>query len=287
MAPEENNGASAADIDRTLQAWRQGDCTLEPQWFVHKIDPANPITAAASAAAQQGVELAEHQVIGLVVVSQTCDIVRSCRERPYLEVCPLVRVNPEALQQIERGRRPAYAFLPQLADRQLVADLDRTMTVEKAMVMRWTRISGCTSDAEIRAFAQALARKRARFAFPDDFTLWLRRLQDRLVDKHDRNSPEGRALRALREIRVQATPSWEAAAVTSMFFFIRHGDDADFEGTAWQHFLDEWLKLVPARGRFTAQGQISSLDELTASDYVHSDRLDLDHLSLADQSSNS
>jgi hypothetical protein len=130
VAPEVDSGVSKADIDRILQAWRQGDCTLEPQWFVHKIDPANPLTRASSAAAHQGADLAEEQVIGVVVVSQTCDIVRGCQERPYVEICPLVRVSPEALQQIERGRRPAYGFLPRLADQHLVADLDRTMTIE-------------------------------------------------------------------------------------------------------------------------------------------------------------
>lgn len=286
MAPEVDNGASKADIDRILQAWRQGDCTLEPQWFVHKVDPANPLTRAGSAAAQQGAELAEEQVIGVVVVSQTCDIVRGCQERPYVEICPLVRVSAEALQQIERGRRPAYGFLPQLADQHLAADLDRTMTIEKSLLTRWMRTPGCDSDDEFRAFAQALARKRARFAFPDDFTIWVKKLQERLVDKHDRNSAEGQALRALREVRVQAAPSWDSAAVDIMFFFIRRDTDSDFEGTPWQHFLDAWLKLVPATGRFTAHGQISSLEELTAFDYVHSDRLDLDHLSLADNSLN-
>lgn len=282
MAPEAASGERAADIDRALQAWRQGDCTLESQWFVHKIDPRNPLTPAGSTAAGQGAELAEQQVVGLAVVSQTCDIVRACQERPYLEVCPLVHVSPEILRQIERGRRPAYAFLPQLADRHLVVDLDRIMTVEKAMVLSWTRAPGCATDVEARAFAQALARKRARFAFPDDFTVWVKKLQSRLVDKHDRDSDEGRALRALREIRVQATPSWEDGEVAIMFFFIRHDDDSDFDGTAWSHFLDAWLKLVPASGRFTPDGQISALDELTAADYINSDPLDLDHLSLAD-----
>jgi hypothetical protein len=112
----------------------------------------------------------------------------------------------------------------------------------------------------------------------------VKRLQERLADKHDRNSSEGEALRALREVRIQAAPSWDSAAVTIMFFFIRNDTDPDFKGTPWQHFLEAWLKLVPVTGRFTAHGQISSLEELTAYDYVHSDRLDLDHLSLADQS---
>jgi hypothetical protein len=275
LNPESNE--REIDVDRALQDWRQGDCTLGSHWFVHRVYPTVPITDAGRAAANEGVDLAELEVAGLVVVSQTCDIVRACQQRPYLEVCPLVRVDDDALREIKNGRKPAYAYLPNLAGQHLVADLDRVMTVEKPIVLRWKRTIGWSSDAEARAFAPALARKRVRFAFPDDFAAWVRKLQGRLIDKHDRNTAEGRALRALREIRVQATPSWDSSAVTLMFLFIRSDGDVDFEGTEWQHFLDAWLKLLPPDARFqSVHGQVSTLDELTAS---HSDPLDLDHLS--------
>jgi hypothetical protein len=285
VATERTSEADENDVNRVLQDWRQGDCTLDKHWFVHRLNPALAITKAGLGAAKEGAELAELEVAGLVVVSQTCDIVRDCRDRPYLEVCPLVGVSDDALHEIERGRRPAYAFVPRLAEQHLAADLDRVMTVEKPAVLNWVRTAGWSSDVEARTFAQALVRKRARFAFPDDFTLWARKLQNRLIDKHDKNTQEGRALRALREIRVQATPSWDSNAVELMFFFIRSQEDINFEGKEWQELLDAWLKLVPAAGRFTSvYGQVSSLDELTAADYIHSDQLDLDHLSSLDAS---
>jgi hypothetical protein len=44
--------------------------------------------------------------------------------------------------------------------------------------------------------------------------------------------------------------------------------------------LAKWLALVPAFGRYTVvEGQVTSLSRLTADEYVHSDPLDLDHLS--------
>ena len=49
-------------------------------------------------------------------------------------------------------------------------------------------------------------------------------LRRRLVEKHNKSSPEGEALRALLEIRVRAAPSWSAQEVELMFWFI--GDDA-------------------------------------------------------------
>jgi hypothetical protein len=167
-----------------------------------------------------------------------------------------------------------------LAKKLLVADLDRVMTVEKSIVAAWKRTPGYTKDADGRAFAQALARKRVRFAFPDDFTAFARKLQARLGDKHEKNTDEGRGLRALREIRVCATPSWDAASVEVFFWFIREVEDADFEGKSWADLLKNWLKLVAASGRFVSvEGQVVALADMTAEDYVQSDPLDLDHLS--------
>lgn len=266
-------------IDAALREWRQGDLALEEFWFVHVGDGAAPLTAAA-AEASGGAQALTTEVLGLVVLTQTCDIVRSCVTRPYVEVAPLVRVSEDDLRQVKRGRRPAHATLPALEKDLLVADLDRIMTVEKSMVASWRRTPGFTRDADGRAFAQALARKRVRFAFPDDFTLLAKKLQARLGDKHDKNTDEGRGLRALREIRVCASPSWDAPSTEIFFWFIRDDADATFEGKSWADLLKDWLKLVPATGRFTSlDGQVATLQEMTAQDYVDSDPLDLDHLS--------
>ena len=117
------------------------------------------------------------------------------------EVCPLVEVDDDHLCEIQRGRRPSYAFVPLLAERKLAADLDRVMTVEKPLVTTWERTPGWTTDAEARAFA----------------------------------------------------------------------------------LVESWLKLAPESGRFTKiYGQVTTLEDLRAADYVDSDPLDLDHLSSRD-----
>ena len=281
MATLAPHSEEAKRIDSSLREWRQGDLALEESWFVHVGDGAVPLSEAAGAAGS-GVQALTSEVLGLVVVTQTCDIVRSCVARPYVEVAPLVRVNKDDLHQVKRGRRPAHATLPRLDVDLLVVDLDRVMTVEKSIVASWKRTPGFTSDADGRAFAQALARKRVRFAFPDDFTSLARKLQGRLGDKHDKNTDEGRGLRGLREIRVNASPAWEAAAAEVFSWFIRDDADATFEGKSWADLLKEWLKLVPASGRFTSvEGQIVTLQAMTAEDYVGSDQLDLDYLSMS------
>jgi hypothetical protein len=170
--------------------------------------------------------------------------------------------------------------LPALSDSGLIVDLDRVMTVEKSIVAKWQRTPGYTLDADGRAFAQALARKRVRFAFPDDFTVFAKKLQTRLADKHEKNTDEGRGLRALREIRVHASPTWDADPVTLLFWFIRNDRDTDFEGKSWAELLKGLLRLVPQAGRFrSVDGQVVTLEEMTGADYVGSDPLDLDHLS--------
>lgn len=259
----------SAAIDRALTSWRQGDCVVERRWF------------AFSRLGQEGVELAEEEVEGLVVVTQTCDVVRASADRPYVEMSPLVLVDDDKHYEVERGRYPRYVAIPSLASSRLVADLDRTMTVHKSVVATWKRQPGWSTDAEIRAIASALARKRARFAFPDDFVDRARKLESRLVDKHDKDSDEGCALRVIREIRVQASPSWDADQVTLMFWFIRNEDDRVFDdGPRAAQWLERWLKLFQDGGRYVeTYGQITTLHDMTAADYVASDALDLSHLS--------
>lgn len=271
-----------AVVNDALSHWRQGDCVLGEHWFVHRISPELPLTDAAREAASEGNDLAESPVRGFAVLTQTCDIVRLCGDRPYVEVAALVDVDAATLTVIQRGRRPRYAFLPGIAGHCLVADLDRVMTVEKTVVAGWERVSGCDSDeAAARELARALTRKHARFAFPDDFSSLTRKLQDRLLEKHAKSSLEGEAFRSLREVRVRALPSWDDGSIDLMFWFVRKDDVMDFDGTSWHELLYQWLKLVPAaRGRFqSVDGVVVGLDDLSAREYVESHRLDLDHLS--------
>jgi hypothetical protein len=253
---------------------------LDERWFIHAADPSLALTRPAEEATEGGLQALTSQVDGLVVVTQTCDIVRDCVSREFVEICPLLPVDDETLKTIRRGQRPNWAFVPALAARRLVADLDRVMTVEKSVVAGWARSPGWTTDAEARAFAQALARKRVRAAFPDDFTAMVKTLLSRMIDKHGKDSPEGRALRALSEIRILASPEWEGTSVEVMFWFIREEDLPSFDGKGWDELVGAWLALVHPVGRFTKVfGEVTTLARVTAEDYVNSDRLDLDHLS--------
>ncbi|NQW46868.1 MAG: hypothetical protein HQ464_03760 [Planctomycetes bacterium] len=246
-------------------------------------DPSRPLTDAADAADVDeggGVEIVTSDTKGLMVVTQTCDIRRDCFDRPYIEVCPLISVDKSKLDEIKNLRRPSYASLEVLSARCLVADLDRVMTVEKAVLAAWDRTPGCKDDAEAMKLARALARKRDRFAFPTEFSTFVEKLLDRITDKHNRNSPEGEALRSLSQIRVSADPSWKELPATPTFWFVRKENDTTLTGEFAAEMLERWLLLMPATESFLEPvGQLTRLSEMKADEYLASVRLDLDHLS--------
>lgn len=267
-----------ADIDQLTALWRQGDCFIGSHEFIFQTNPNHHISSEENLAEEDTVLFQD--TLGFCVISQTCDITRSCKDRHYLEVSPLVHVTSERLLEIEKGKRPSYGFIPNIKEHGLVADLDRVMTIEKSCLKGLKRTEGCVTDNQRLAFAQCLVRKRARFAFPDEFNFITSDLQDRMIDKHKKESPEGQALRALKEIRVFASPSWDAEQVSVHFFFIRDALKKDFKGTDWDTFLTKWLSLIEKTPCYhCVTGEITTMEILSAEEYVTSAQLDLDHLS--------
>lgn len=269
------------ETDDSLNDWQQGDCILGELWFTWRFCETMPITPSARLIAESDGDrdIVEEQVEGLAIVTQTCDIVRPFQQRPFLEVSPLVSVDD--VRSVECGKRPRFAYLRGLQEKNLVVDLDRVMVIEKPFFLRHQRVRGCLTDEDVRHFSDALKRKRSRFAFPDDFVALARPLIARLSNKYKKNSSEGEALRQLREIRVQASPSWGDEQVELFFHFIQK-DDGLPGNLAPHEQLEAWLALIQPNGRYASiEGQVAYLDDLTAAEYVHSDRIDFDSLTLS------
>lgn len=270
-------------------------CDVMRTWLFHRINFQTSLTPDYASLEQEEPDIVESEVKGFTIVTQTCDIVRACDERPFIEVSPLIEVNDQFLKkfdfkrtkenfldEIQKGKRPHFAYIEGIAELHLIVDLDRVMTVEKSVVSDWHRIKGCKNDQEARAFGKALARKRMRFAFPDDFTELAKKLRNRMGEKHDKNSNEGEALRSLLEIRIRAEPSWDAEEVNLMFWFIRDEEQNNFKGVEWHKFRTQWLGLIPESGRFkNIEASVVALEDMTAKEYIESDQLDLEHLSSA------
>ena len=276
-------------VDNALRDWRQGDVSMDPGLeFLHLADMSCPhspaseqlITSYDGQVPAEGIVPVIDAVNGFVVLTQTCDIIRSSVNRPFVEVAPLVRLEVETVEKIRCLKFPAFAYIPEIAQLGLVADLDRVMTVEKAVLASWTRTPGLCTDTEIREFAKAIAGKRARFAFPDDFVQAMSRLRTRFSTKHNRRSTEGAHLRALREIRVRPYPSWNHHKVSLTFWFIKDRDPEDYH-PQWPELAEKWKSLIDESTRFCIEELVPCfLEDITALDYVNSDQLDLDGLSV-------
>lgn len=278
-------------IDEQLGLWRQGDLILDGSLpAVHLAHLAVPGTPASEELAQSlqgdGAEpdlaAVTLDTAGCMMVSQTCDIVRSCADRPYVEVCALVPIPAEKMQLVRLGRIPRYAWVSGLGDANLAADLELVTTVEKAAVACFSndRLVGAATEAEARSLGEALGRKRSRAAFPDDFTSLVAPLQRRVIERHNRDSEEGRFLRAVREIRVAVKPNWQADAIEVELLFV-------FETLMTappkaDELVSTLVRRITATGRYVSvEGRAAALESLSAASYLTSDRLDLDHLSAA------
>lgn len=284
----------AESVHATLLSWWQGDALLDVDLpFVTLADAALPLTPSSQEAAER--QAGDGEIIvdvltrerGIVVVSQTCDVVRDPAQRPYVEIAPLVELEPDDYEEARRGRSLRFAVVPALEGRHLVADLDRVMTIEKPLLVRLAgqnRIAGCRDDAERRLLAAALARRRARFAFPDDFTLAMKKLVSHVIAKHARDSDLGRFLLGLYDLRVEC-PDWEALEpkVTLLFVFRLQ---ADIPPKSAEQADSLAARFVPT-GRFSQiRHQVTTLETMTAARHLSTDALDLDHLSNAGRLTN-
>jgi hypothetical protein len=291
------DAAQISAIDTRLNDWNQGDVVLGTAIpFVYLADYRQPITdgsreaaAAERAEGDADVGMVAIDVPGVVIISQSCDLVRSCAEQPFIKVAVLQEVDSGFLDEVKRGRRPRFAFIPAIVDRLLVANLDAVNTVEKSIIAAvdpQDRIRGCRTDAEIRELAFALSRNIERFAFPDDFTTAMRSIQARILEKHGtatrdkkgRPTNEGALLTALREIRVACSPSWSASDPALTFYLIvnsRAEIPADGDEIA-----EALFKRFKPSGPFKDFSfRLIALSELSAEAYVSSQPLDLEHLS--------
>lgn len=282
------------DLQMVIRLWSQGDCAIGELPILWGFAQDDPLTATAREQAREGepvlgVSIAAEAVDGLVVVSQTCDIVRGLSDRPFVQVAPLVRTDETDLVLIRARMRPRFAYLPALAGECLIADLDRVFTVEKTLLARWNRVPSCEDEGQRRSFSETIRRYYNRPALPDSFVQGVRGLEAWFREKHDRvpDPPKkgptpfhpGACLRALEMVLIRANPSWEASSFHVDFLLVRKSDEDGISAETWKKFMDVCKGKVTLPAQITSGWSEMPLLHLQAKRYLESEVLDFDYLS--------
>jgi hypothetical protein len=250
-----------------LDAWRQGDVALVPLELPALVLDGEEIIWQAIDAPH-----------GVVILSQSCDIIKHVDHRPYVQVAGLVPANDGEIAKAARKETPSRIHLTCLDDKGLLIDLDAVATVHKAVVATWQHTPGCGSDEERRRVAAGIARHKQRFAFPDRFNeVVVRSVRRWIEDKRSKASPQGNFVRAMHEVRVLCD-DWDAPTELTFLVIVNHFPD-DNELAKWT----EASKLLESKavsdeypkGEF----RIVRYDDISAREYLESDRLDWEGLS--------
>jgi hypothetical protein len=201
---------SPGDLDESH--WRQGDYTTDAGvfWYVKRydVDPDGDIDVVGGG----------ERVIGLVVLTQTCDLVRSVDVRPFVLVAPLVeRTGADALFA-QNGHVPQFAWVPG-AGPTAFADLDRAVCYDKEFLRGLEWHLGVRDSEEATRFGESVGRKFARYAFPDEFHRTVSPLVERVKEKHGSSTKaEGEFFAKVRQIRVEA--DWTVDAIEATLIFV-------------------------------------------------------------------
>jgi len=298
--------AEGPSIDDFCGRLRQGDFSRTPCALVIQ----------KGGLAGSDVEVSEVHVEGVVIVTQTCDLVRAVNSDPYVQLAKLFAAPDEDTRRwLASGHVPSVVRLPGSDD--LFADLNLIATVEKSSLLstEWDRHSDSPQDLD--DFANAVGRRSSRFAFPDDFQQATKKLRDRIRSKYGKQeSAEGRILTKVRQIRATATPNWASDTYAATLTFIVDptqfpiGAESDLtvndelqvwtenasvpqlcsaiEDPArslhrpylWQSLAEKWADICTPNSSVTVvDAEVATADEFSVADMWMSQRLDMDYLS--------
>jgi hypothetical protein len=268
-----NDQDQIAGPEGALSRWRQGDFALISGGFLSAIE-AEEVDSFEAAI--------DDSVVGLAVVSQTCDIIRMQADRRFVIMCPLVAHDERVAKDVVRGRRPNL-FRIEGAPEHFFADISRMMSVDKRVLARWPRSDGFTSEEGRARFGAALERKFGRFAFPNDFDDAVKEFKERVWSRHgSRDSEPGKVYRSLEQIRFAAAPDWDSAPASITVVAILHPEgNREVDRATIQKELEGQIAKIELPGEM-AWGDpnlvLATLDDLTARDYLSSQRADFDFL---------
>lgn len=288
------------DGEEGCSSWRQGDAVIGQipfPWGYTQHAPMLPLSVDLARElkeedlAEGEFQIAQEEVSGIVVVTQTCDLVRDWQRRPYVQVAPISVLTPEkrasAMAEIKRWKSTRYLYLPALEQDGMVAELDRIFTLEKGVLDAWRerRIHCCRTEKESLLMSQNVRRYYSRPALPNAFCEGILGLQDLFEKKHDKKPSGGKGfhpgdcLRNLEMVLVKASPRWEA--YDKVEFTLVQGINADDIPLAdWESLKHECASRVALPPGVRVTWNFIPYGALPARQYRESVEMDFEFLSV-------
>lgn len=227
----DSTGQVDAGLDRasSVSARRQGEVLAIPDACIVMADLAWPLNDLSVAAVEEvgvaGLAAIPHPVDLVVILTQTCDLQRTARNRHSCQLAAVVEHADEIfVRQVARGRHPSWVALPWHGDRTL-GDLSRITTVERSVLVDAPTHGRPSDPAEAYGFAAAVGRHLSRAALPDHVSNVLAPLLRRMKDRHDKDSPEGRCISLVKQTRVEALPGMDTEAPDLTVLVLLDEDD--------------------------------------------------------------
>lgn len=257
-----------SDGEDYFAKWGQGDVSLDVNALPH-VNADN--------------EIVDIEVAGIVIISQTCDIVNgiSAPGSPALiQVAGLVKQDPRFLEEVKKFRRPRYIHIPAVSDQNLVGDLELVATYDRAVLERWERLPA-PADVQSRSHCSfALGRHRSRHAFPDSWAPAFGKLRDWIKARAGKGSDEGLFVSALEEIRVIGDDAEQPASIDVICIMPATATPA--ERVAWLATMCPAIhKRIPPSFCPDVTVRLATTRELSAEEYLASRPLDFDAMSRA------
>lgn len=258
--------ASDDEVTAKLRAWQQGDVAVGLGAF--------PIMRSAGVDGSEPEFEAFGTTAGAVVISQTCDIVRSPSIQPHVNVVPLVRLPEGKAIDGRRRRLIQFVHIPGLGG-DAFADLSIVMTVAKRALIAYARERGCSDAMSLRIFADALKRRWGRYAFSDEIVKILSPLHARLKDSKNR-----KWIDKIETIMCHTDASWSDDQSRIEIYFLVSSDMSEADIDALRKTATSWCaECNDPRCEPRVLALVHRLNEISAGDYRRMVELDVDFLS--------
>lgn len=191
--------------------------------------------------------------LGIVILSQTCDIVQPSKSHCF--VAPVIATSgnngdPGLISSAKKGRAPLHLYLITADDVEMVADIGKLASVPKKLLERRRLIWPGPDQAHgqrARQLGDRISRAFDRFPFPDEVYPSFRKLREKIQKSAGRNGAFSKVLEEINELRISADQWSKPGRNLTLYCLVDDGVLIDEEnedpGWVWSPTNVRGLKL--------------------------------------------